>query len=162
MNCPVQNSDSIEILLDYCAAKLPAGQAAEFERHLKICPECQAFAQSQQKVWTALDVWEEEPVSAGFDAKLYQQIQRTDQRPSWRQWLSDRMTWKPALAAAGAAVAVVLLVQAPAQRVPQAPPQIAPAVVVNSRVETIEPDQIERALDDLEMLNQISSAAKTL
>jgi hypothetical protein len=160
MNCPIRNTETTELLLDYCAGKLPLGTTAELERHIESCVDCQAFTQAQQQVWTALDDWDMGPISGDFDRRLYARIAE-DQKPSWWQWIAGKLDWRPALSigAACAAVAVLLFINAPGNAPapvrPTAPP---PAYLENTRVDSIEPEQLERALDDLEMLKQLSSA----
>lgn len=142
MNCPVRNTESTELLLDYCARTLPAGVEAELERHIDICPACQEFIVLQQRAWNALDEFEPAPISAGFDSRLYARIDAAEKPPSkWRQWFG----WKPALsmAAACASLAVLFVINTPQPQPPTATVDISA-------------DQVEQALDDLEMLKQLS------
>jgi anti-sigma factor RsiW len=143
MNCPIHNS---EVLLEYCAGKLLPDAAAEFERHMSVCPECGSIARSQHHVWLALDTWEMEPVSQGFDRKLHMRIEEFEGRSWWRRLAGAGVAWRPALSlgAACAAIVVALVIYTPANRPP------------DTKVE-VEPEQVERALDDLEMLKQLSS-----
>src|SRR5688572_15414980 len=133
MHCSIQN------VLDYCARKLPLDTAAELERHMRVCAECKSLAGSQQQVWQALDMWQAMTVSADFDRKLHARIDEFEGR-SWWRWF-----WRPAMSfsAACAAIAVVLVVYTPANRPSDA------------RIE-VEPEAVERALEDLEMLKQLS------
>jgi anti-sigma-K factor RskA len=157
MNCPIENTDTIDMLLDYCAGKLPDLQAEAFDRHMQACTECRDFVRSQRQVLTAMDDWKEEPVSANFDRRLYERIADSEQRPSLRRWLADKVGWRPALSvgAACAALAVVLFIQTTDK--PEGNPSPV-STVENTRVETIEPELLESALDDLEMLNQLSAS----
>jgi anti-sigma factor RsiW len=151
MQCPVRNAEHAEILLDYCAGKLAPESLASFESHLEKCGECKEFCSRQVSAWTALDAWEAEPVSEKFDSALYARIEAFENRSWWK-----RLAWRPALSlgAAGAAMAVALLVQAPVHQ-----PKVAvPSVHETTRVETVEPEQLERTLEDLEMLKQLSSS----
>ena len=66
MHCPIENRDTAEILLGYCAQKLDAKTAAVLEAHIEICPACREFAEAQKAVWKSLDAWEAAPVSRGF------------------------------------------------------------------------------------------------
>jgi hypothetical protein len=144
MHCPIQNTENSEILLDYCARKLSPEATAEFERHMVGCADCRSFAEKQRTVLSALDAWEAPPVSEDFDRKLYARIEAVETRSWWRRWLEDGFGWKPALSfgAASAAVAVAFFVY-------------APQLQENRKLE-IEPEQVERALEDLEMLKQLS------
>ena len=160
MNCPIRNTATTELLLDYCAGKLPLGTTADLERHIRACPDCQAFTEAQHQVWTALDGWEMGPVSGDFDRNLYARIAR-EQRRSWRQWIADKVDFRPALSigAACAAVAVLLFINTANNRAPVVKqPAEPPSYVENTRGDSIEPEQLERALEDLEMLKQLSAA----
>jgi anti-sigma-K factor RskA len=150
MNCPIENTDTVDLVLDYCAGKLPELKAEAFERHMQVCTECRDFVRAQHEVLTAMEDWQEEPVSADFDRRLYERIAEADRRRSWRQWLADKAAWRPALSigAACAALAVVLFVQAPDS------PKVDPPPVATVE---IEPELVESALDDLEMLRQLSA-----
>jgi hypothetical protein len=95
-------------------------------------------------VWSALDSWEPEFISGDFDRKVYARIaaegQRSVRRANW--------ALRPALPIA-AACAVVLagyLLREPA--VPQNP---------SPRVDM---EQVERALDDIDMLNKMGVASQ--
>lgn len=158
MNCPMENTDNVNMVLDYCAGKLPELQAEGFERHMQACLECRDFVRSHRQTLDALDDWQEQPISADFDRRLQQRIREVERRPSWRQWLADKASWRPALSigAACAAAAVILLIQVPEDR--DTGSVDVPSVVENTRVEAIEPEQVETALDDLEMLRQLSGA----
>jgi hypothetical protein len=151
MHCPVRNAEHAEILLDYCAGKLAPESLASFESHLENCTECKKFCVQQEAAWNALDVWEPEPVSEKFDGALYARIEAFENRNWWKRW-----AWRPALSlgAACAAMAVALFVQTPLHQ----PKAAAPTVHETTRVETVEPEQLERTLEDLEMLKQLSSS----
>lgn len=139
MPCPIQN------VLDYCAGKLSPDAEAEFERHMIVCAECKTTEKNQQNVWKALDTWEAIPVSEDFDRKLHTRIEEFEAR-SWR-----RRVWRPALSfgAASAAIAIALMIYTPGNR------------SENANVE-VEPEQVERALEDLEMLKQLSNGSQTI
>ena len=69
MQCPIHNAEHAEILLDYCAGKLSPESLAAFESHLAGLPGMQGILLcGRQAAWTALDVWEAEPVSEKFDS----------------------------------------------------------------------------------------------
>ncbi|HYP06147.1 MAG TPA: zf-HC2 domain-containing protein [Bryobacteraceae bacterium] len=158
MNCPLQTTESTEILIEFCAGTLPAGTAAELRRHIDVCPDCRAFTSAQQEVWRAMDDWEAKPVSASFDRRLYDRIAEEEKPRSWKQWLAGYAGWRPAMAAgvATAGVALMLFVGMPDET---SSPVAAPVGVENSRVDSIEPEQVERTLEDLEMLNQLAASS---
>jgi hypothetical protein len=87
----------------------------------------------------ALDNWGAEPVSIDFDRRLYARLEeRRSIHSRIRHWL-EGIRWQPALPAAAVAAAFVLLmVSAPQAEMRERPPQ-----------------QVEQALEDLEMLQQL-------
>jgi anti-sigma factor RsiW len=146
MTCPVQAKENAEVLLAYCARTLEAEAAAAFERHLEHCEHCRSMAQAQQAVWAALDAWEAAEVPEDFDRRLYKRIEAEAANPWWKRMVPDRrmLAWKPAfgLAAAGMAVFAIALM-----RSPEVPPPSPSA-------DSIDVEQVERTLEDLEMLRQ--------
>lgn len=154
MNCPVTTGNP-EILLDYAARTLAPDAASVLTRHIAVCPECARFAETQNQVWSALDAWDAEPVAADFDERLYARIDADSRRSFWNRLLGDRFAWKPAVSFAGAlataAIAIVFVV--PPNRVDQ------PALTTpeGARAE-LDAEQVERTLEDLEMLRQLGAA----
>jgi anti-sigma factor RsiW len=161
MNCPTERG-APEVLLDYCAGRLSADAAREFEEHLAACGCCRETAAGQQAVWSALDGWEPVPVSADFDRRLYARIARDE---AGRGWWSMRVVsisarllpfnWRPALpaVAACAAMGLALMIQSPApdRALPVSDPQV--------RAEHLDLEQVESALDDLDMLKKIGAVS---
>src|SRR5690349_3128736 len=88
MNCPLENTDTAGILLDYCSRKLDAERTLILERHIELCPACREFAENQRAVWSALDSWEAAPVSADFDRRLYARIAEP---AGWRDRLASML-----------------------------------------------------------------------
>jgi anti-sigma factor RsiW len=157
MGCPTQDGNA-ELLLDYSARNLSPEATAIFERHVQQCSECARFAASQQQLWEALDSWEPAPLSDDFDERLYARIDAEAQRPLWQSlWqrlLNDGWGWKPAAAAAMVTVALGAFLFVP-QRT-ETPTQAPSRVEAGVHSDTIEPEQVERALEDLEMLRQLN------
>jgi anti-sigma factor RsiW len=151
MKCPIETRESPELLLDYIAGKLDSESAAPLERHIGICPACRAFAAQQSAVWQALDAWEAAPPSAGFDRRLYARIEK---EVSWWDFLVR--PFRPLLVRqalpAAAALGVVLMAVA-MLRPPGAPPRPFPET--SAAVEPAQAEQVEHALDDMEMLSDI-------
>jgi anti-sigma factor RsiW len=149
MRCPIQNGESPGILLDYCARTLNSDAAAVLERHIAVCPECARFAAAQQQLWSALDSWEATPVADDFDERLYARIEESNGWSRVRRWFGE---WKPAVpfAAAAATAALAFFLNLPATN-PGVPVQ------ERSRIEALEPEQIERAVEDVDMLRQFST-----
>ncbi len=142
-HCPLQSEQHAQLLLSYCARSLDPARTAILQRHIAVCPECHSFLESQQLVWDALDDWNRTPVSPNFDASLYQRI-RDENQPEWAgraaHWYAA-IAWKPALPAA--AIFALWLIAYPAPPDPPLPQ------------ETVAAEQMERTLEDLDMLQQL-------
>jgi hypothetical protein len=109
---------------------------------------------AQQAVWNALDQWEPEAVSMDFDRRLYRSIEEA--RPSSglprmlrRLFRPLQPLWRPVLPLAAACLLIVAGV------ILHAPQVIMPAHST-TRVEKIEPEQVERTLDDMQMLRELA------
>jgi hypothetical protein len=149
----MQTTDQSHILLDYCARKLNPEMTLTLERHMRSCESCREFASGQQLVWSALDSWKALSPSEDFERHLYTRIEQHEQSTWWNRllaWGTGSFGWKPAmpLAAACVTAAVILLYTPPT-------PTVVPSHE-HSRADTIEPEQVERNLEDLEMLKQLS------
>jgi anti-sigma factor RsiW len=153
MNCPIDNRESAEILLAYCARKLDAGSSAILEEHIKICPACREFAEGQQSVWKALDAWEAAPVSPDFDRRLYARIEK-----EVSLWDLILRPFRPLLvrqglpiaAAAGVVIMAGFLLDRPAGMNPGAPPE------TSANVEAVAPEQAEPTLQEMEMMRELN------
>ncbi len=141
MDCPGGSEEGSELAVSYIAGKLDARDAAAFELHLRGCPQCRCTTAEQQAVWSALDEWEPAPVSSGFDQKLFERL--AEQRPiSWRL----RLDWRSAIpaAAACAVLAAAFLAKQP---------------VITPAQPTVRIEQVEGALDDMDLLNRLDVQA---
>ena len=158
MNCPLETRENAEQLLDYCTRKLDPQTAAILEQHIAMCPACRQFAANQQAVWQALDAWEAEPVSADFDRRLYQRI---EEQVSWWERLMRPLRpvalhWNVAASTAGVVVVLtagLLLNRPPAPIIANEPPP--------AQVESVQPDQVEHALDAMDMLAEFDHHLKS-
>ncbi|MGD0014534.1 MAG: hypothetical protein ABSD56_08935 [Bryobacteraceae bacterium] len=146
--------DGMELLLGYCARRLDLETASALEGHIAACPACQAWTQSQSRVWMALEAWEPAPVSADFDRRLYARFATEREGRGWwgtllRPWLG-LSGLRPALSLglAGLLVVVAFWMQKPTTTPSPAPTQ--------AQTEALDPDRLEMALDDVEMLRQLS------
>lgn len=99
-------------------------------------------------VWKALDEWKAPPVSEDFDRRLYARIRKEERAPGRLAALWP-FRFRPAFALAAASVMTlaVALIHAPG---PARPPGQA--------VEAVDADRLERELDDVDMLRQLSAA----
>jgi hypothetical protein len=169
MGCIKNNKKGVEILTDYCAGTLDPAVAFEIDTHIEQCAECRRMVEAQRVVWEMLDAWTPLEVSRNFDTRLFARIAAEQVEPGWRQWVrrvflpaAPHRLWKPAvsLAAAGAAVALALVVGLP-DRIQFN--HTAPAVYKSTTVqasagaEEIDLQQVQQALDDMELLTPVGS-----
>jgi anti-sigma factor RsiW len=154
MDCPIRTQENTDWLLDYSAGRLNREHAALMASHVETCQECGRFVDAQQRVWNALSQWEVDPVSAGFDRRLYRTI---DAQPvSWRDRLFRPLEplWRPIIPLAAACLLIVVgvVLHAPQATLTMAPSQAA--------VEKTEAEQVERTLDDMQMLRELEMTPK--
>ncbi len=153
MRCPIESEENLDLLLAYSAGERNAGTAA-LEPHLEVCPRCKQFVQGQPAVWAALEEWEPPAVSADFNRRLYHRIEN---EVPWHERLLGRLRpqfgWRavPVAAAAGVLITAGIWLQRPSG-VP-APPE---AVLID----TWQPEQVVRAMDDLELLDTFDRAVR--
>lgn len=151
MNCPMESGENAGFLLDYAAGKLKAGARTQMEQHLEACPACREFAGAQQNVWQTLEDWEPAEVSLDFDRRLYARI---EQDVTWWTRLLRPLNplfrhSVPIAAAAGLVIMAGLLMDRPVA-VPPTPVQ------QSAQVESLQPEQLENALADMEMLRDFN------
>jgi anti-sigma factor RsiW len=151
MNCPIEDRNP-EMLVAYAASELDLETARALERHLAGCAACRLMAADQTAVWKALDAWEAPAVSPDFDRRLYRRI---DQGVRFSWW--ERLTRPfrpmplrqalPLTASAGLLLIAGLLLQHP-----------GPIAPVARHGEAVRANQVERTLDDLDLLRQFGTA----
>jgi anti-sigma factor RsiW len=150
MMCPLESDEHAGILLDYAAGKLNAGARAEIELHMEACSACREFAGGQQMVWQTLEDWEPAEVSLDFDRRLYARIEQDV--PWWTRWLTPLNPLfrhaVPVAAAAGVIIMAGLLINHPSG--------VSPAPAQKTAQVELQPDQVESALADMEMLHQFN------
>jgi anti-sigma factor RsiW len=152
MKCIIENGESSELLLAYCARKLDAETTAILERHMEICPACREFAGNQRAVWAALDAWEASPVSADFDRRLYQRI---EQQVSW--WELLIRPFRPMLVRQAVPIAASAFVMLLAVGLMRQPSALEPVPQTESaQLESVQPEQVEQALETMQMLSDFN------
>jgi len=157
MNCPLETRGTTELLVAYSSRGVDAAETVSLEKHLADCPACREFVSSQRAVWQALDLWEAAPVSADFDRRLHQRIA---QQVSWWERafgpLRPLLAYRgiPIAAAATLLVAAGVLLDRPST--PPAPPPRTAAV----QVDTLQPEQVVKALDEMDALSQFNHSLK--
>jgi len=155
MDCPIKTQENTDWLLDYAAGRLRGERAAQLARHVEACSDCAGFVTAQQVVWNALDQWEPDPVSLDFDRRLYRSIEAAKPAFALRRLLRRHFSplqslWRPVVPLAAACLLIVAGVML---QTPQA--VIAPADGT-AHLERIEPEQLERTLDDMQMLRELA------
>lgn len=157
MNCPLGREETAHIPLEYSAGRLDKSRAAVFERHMESCPECVTFLAEQAAVWDALEAWEPPPVSLDFNRRLWQRIDAADAAP-WYERLIESLRfaqWKPVLplTAAILVIAAGFVFDHPGGKT-----SVASGPSVASSVSVTEAEQVEQALDDIQLLRQLNAA----
>ena len=146
MNCPIETQENREWLLEYSAGRLDRERAAIVERHIEACPACARFVGEQRVVWDALGRWDTPELGADFNRQLYQRIDQA-KKSSWLPRLFHPL-WRPLVPVAALCLLIVagVMLHTPATRLnPE-----------RTRAETVEPEQVERTLDDLQMLRELA------
>ncbi len=141
-----------DILVAYAAGRLDPAAASALEQHIAGCAACRETSRAQGALWKVLDAWEAPDFSMDFDRRLYQRIE-SEVRFSWWERLARRLQWLPLrevlpiTAVAGLLLAAGLIMYDPGK-----------VAVAPHRSETVRADQVERTLDDIELLRQFSAA----
>jgi anti-sigma factor RsiW len=154
-NCP--NED---MLLDYAAGRLNRAQTLLFEAHAEHCARCAALRTSQAAVWQSLDEWKPTPVSEGFNRELWRRIDADAHQPSWTRELAAALQfnfWKrlAPLAVAVALIATGFVFDHAGKQPGPLQPESAASIVITAS----EADQLDRALDDIQLLHEVDAAA---
>lgn len=155
MQCPTQNGKDPELLLRYCAGRLKEAESVALRVHLGDCRSCRVWVEEQQNLWGTLDALDEVQISPDFNRRLYRRLEAETREPVAKQWarmLAARwlpFSWKPVLplAAACAMLIAVLWMREPVHAVHPDEGKI--------RMENVDLEQVERTLEDLDMLKQL-------
>jgi anti-sigma factor RsiW len=149
-NCP-----SEDLLLDYAAGHLDPAQAAQFERHADSCARCAELRASQSAVWLTLDEWQPAPVSENFNRELWRRIDADEaaRRHGWGETIKSAFWKRIAPLGLAAAVLTGVLVVNHSDR----PTAKAPSMVVTAT----DADQLERTLDDIQLLHEVDATTAT-
>jgi len=156
MKCPLSSEQTAELLLDYSAGRLDAARRVTLEQHMKGCVPCSGFREEQASLWAALDSWEPEPVSSGFNRSLWQRIDAAAAAP-WYRKLAGSLSlggWKHAFPLAAA----LLIVAAGFVLDHRGAGQASGTGMNGAAVSIMEADQVEKTLDEIQLLKQFDAA----
>jgi hypothetical protein len=163
MHCPLETPNGPDLILAYVSQGLEAETSALFEKHMADCHSCREFARDQQSVWSALDLFEAAPISDGFNRRLYQRIEqpvgvwdRLVKYPIQEMLQSFQRPLGVRQALPLAAAASLLLVAAAMWQQHVSPQPTRPVALLQAQIEALRPDQVESALDDMEMVSEFS------
>jgi len=147
MGCSLKKSVAEELIVAYAARTLSADLEADFERHLETCAGCRELVAQQRAVWSLLDEWHPLPVSPDFDHQLARRVARAGQSPWWHRRFG-RWGWRPLIPVAAACTVLLFAFLLKEDDHAVAP---GPGSQPQVRIE----QQVEHALDDMDMLKQI-------
>ena len=142
--CLLNEAERAEILL---AAGCGVGELSGVQAaHVRLCGSCSEACARQAALWKTLGDWTLPEISSNFNRDLYAKIDLLSQQ-SWVDRIASRMrTWLAQPALAVATVALVLTAGFVFDH--SAGKAHLPAVVVS----TTEAEQVEKTLEDMEML----------
>jgi anti-sigma factor RsiW len=158
MHCPLLAGETQEVLLDYAAGRLDRGRSASLEKHAESCPACAAWLAGQAALWSALDEWTPEPVSLDFNRQVWRRIEAAAAAP-WYTRVADMFRfggWKPAIPLAAAMLVVAAGFLLDHQGTGPAVP--AGGAGASGGSSLMEVDQVERSLDDIQLLKQFDTS----
>lgn len=147
MGCSLDKSVAEELIVAYAARTLSADAQADLERHLETCSSCRELAEQQRAVWSLLEEWHPLPVSPDFDQKMAHRVVHAGRNGWWRGHFGS-WSWRPLIPIAAACTVLVFAFLLKDDDHANAP---GPASQPQVRIE----QQVEHALDDMDMLKQI-------
>ena len=143
--CKLNERDRAEILL------------GQHTSHLADCPSCaEAFAR-QSELWKILDAWDMPPVSSGSNRSLYAKIDAAAAAPWYERWAS---AIKPVFAQPSFAIGMAAVVIVGGFFFDHSAPSVKPVANPAVQVSTTEAEQVEKTLEDLEMLHQFDPGSE--
>ena len=152
--CLLKESERADLLLGPVNASARA--------HFASCPSCAHASAQQSGVWLALDAWKVPEVSASFNRILNARIEAAMASPWYERWaVTIRQTFaQPSFAVAAVALFVVggFVLDHPEGVIsPTWSAQVKTMGSGKVQVSSTEAEQMERTLEDLEMLHQFDA-----
>jgi hypothetical protein len=163
MKCPLESKHGSDRIMEYCTGALSSEDRSALDWHVSECARCRQLVEAQRSVWNMLDAWEPAPVSEDFNRRLYARIDAEESGRGWisgwvRAWTArmSPLSWKPAIpvAAAFMTLVAVIMLQSPAVRQDSVDES-------KVRVEKVDIHQVERTLEDLDMLKQLNPVSSS-
>ncbi len=154
--CGLKEQERAEILLAAGAGLDHLGETAA--AHLRQCESCSETFAQQSALWNHLDSWTVPEVSSSFNRQLYAKIDASMAEP-WLDRVARQIAWffaQPSLAIGVAALVIVAGFTLDHSRSNLQPRNNS----ASHRVSTSEAEQVEKTLDDLEMLRQFDLNAE--
>lgn len=154
--CPLQEGEQATTFLAWMDRSLGSEEMAALELHAQQCPSCREVIEGQKAVWSALDAWEPESVSQGFNRRLYAAIDAEQARPWWKRAFGAALPF-PVRPAIPVAASCLLLIGVFLFRAPE------PVELENKQAgvfERVDVEQVDRSLDDLNLLRELNEELK--
>jgi hypothetical protein len=139
------SGENFDLLLAYCNRKLTPEVAAALERHAEGCVSCRDVLKGQRLLWRSLDAWEAAAITPDFNRRLYQRIAGEGDSAWMRLVRPSDGAWRAMIAVASAAAVLLAAVQF------RSPAPVAPPTAADVEIE-----QVERTLEDIEMLRELN------
>jgi hypothetical protein len=172
MICLRNHERGADLLVGYLEGSLPEAERVEVDQHASQCTECHGLLSVQ----TTLDEYEVPEVSLDFDARLYAKIAADSEQSWWSRWM-PRLTFAPIMggsAVLAMTVAVFMMVHGSSSQPGQpvtvggpvaaqvdAQPAASDGDLKQASVDR-EIEQLERDLEDVELLMPASKTAKSI
>ncbi|MEZ5355684.1 MAG: hypothetical protein R2762_23875 [Bryobacteraceae bacterium] len=158
--CPLQDQELASILLEYCDRTLSPDMAEGLERHFAVCADCREAVEAQRAVWAALDEFKPDFAVGAFDDEVLARVAE-ESRPRWGRLLAwPNFSSAPVipLAAAAMVLMAVMLFRAP---LADSTDDNGDGVRFLKSDLIVDVEQVDRTLDDIEMLRQLGLASST-
>ncbi len=152
MSCFMKVDERADLLLAHASGRLDPVAVAQLETHTRSCADCAAIIRTQAAISNALNAWQPPPVSSDFDKRLFARLDAAEAAPWFDRMAGAIVEWfrpvfaRPAIPLAAAAILLAggFVMDHPSKTL--------------VHVSSSEVEQVQRTLDDLEMLHQFDAA----
>ena len=167
MICPLESRGGEASLVEFVAGKVRGPAGALLRAHVDNCRPCGEYVAEQRTIWRLLDDWEPEFESFGFDNSFASRLAKLSADP----WLirtgrfAVARLLKPAftVTAVTALLAVSIYVRNPFAGLPAVAishPVQHTTKTVSRVISRLEAEQMDRTIDDLQLLHQLDSLSE--